>query len=588
MDRLIVVDLGGQYAHLIANRLRRLGFLADISQDILVDAGSADVKGIILSGGPSSVYEDGVPDIPEKIFELGKPILGLCYGHQLIAHKLGGKVNPGETKEYGLANIATKPSALFSGLDSDQVVWMSHGDTIGVLPLNFRIIASSEDCVTAAMENTDKKIYGLQFHPEVNHTENGMKILENFGNICNCKKEWDSENYFNQISEQIRIHAKDRKIFLLVSGGVDSVVLFTLLNKVLGKHRVFGMHVDNGLMRLDESRNVITELTNNGFDNLELIDARSLFHAALKGVVDPEEKREIIGSLFIDVISVKSDAILSSDEWLVAQGTIYPDTIETQGTENAALIKTHHNRVPKMQELIDQGKVIEPLSHLYKDEVRLLGKKIGMHPDIIGRHPFPGPGLGVRILCNDQSEPDLSSLNDSLRKIEASAFVIPIKSVGVQGDNRTYRHPALVPFSKDWDKLEKLSTKITNNIQEINRVVMIVKQMKCAFRLLKRTITEDRIQLLQQADSLVTQIITRAGYYDKIWQMPVVLAPLSIQGGETIILRPVDSQEAMTANFSKLPLALVNKLGEELLKIEGVDAVFYDITNKPPGTIEWE
>ena len=400
MDKILVIDLGGQYAHLIASRLRRLGVLADISTPESIDDDIAEdsIKGIIFSGGPQSVYENSSPTISVKILDCGKPILGICYGHQLIAHKLDGKVSKGEVKEYGLTKISLKKNVLFQGLDNKQIVWMSHGDSVSKVPSGFDVIASSNDCIVAAMSDIDRNIYGVQFHPEVTHTVNGITILENFAfKICGCKKEWNPHGYLDDISRNILQLSTGKKVFLLVSGGVDSVVLFTLLNNVLGKDSVLGLHIDTGLMRFNESSEVEKAMHQLGYDNLRDIDATKQYMDALHDTVNPEAKRKIIGDLFIDIISQYSDDILSSDTWIVCQGTIYPDTIESKGTKNSDLIKTHHNRVPKMQVLISQGKVIEPFSHLYKDEVRIIGRMLGLPDSIVDRHPFPGPGLGVRI-----------------------------------------------------------------------------------------------------------------------------------------------------------------------------------------------
>jgi len=597
MDKILVVDLGGQYAHLIANRFRRFGVLADISTPESIDDDIKDnsIKGIIFSGGPQSVYEEGSPTVSLEVINCGLPILGICYGEQLLAYKLGGKVKPGTVKEYGLTEISLKENILFHGMDDKQIVWMSHGDSVSNIPFGFEIIASSNDCMVAAMSNDEKKIYGVQFHPEVTHTINGTKILENFAlRICGCKKDWNPKGYLEDISKSIIQLSRGRKVFLLVSGGVDSVVLFTLLNNVLGKNNVLGLHVDTGLMRYNESAEVEKALRKLGYDNLKVVDASKQYMDALLGIVSPEAKRKIIGDLFIDMLSQYSDDILSSDNWIVCQGTIYPDTIESKGTKNADLIKTHHNRVPKMQVLISQGKVIEPFSHLYKDEVRIIGRMLGLPESVVDRHPFPGPGLGVRILCND-SEMDISTLEKLQEEISVAndkAIVLPIKSVGVQGDKRTYKYPAVIELENidaiDWDSLDKESTKLTNKVHGINRAMLLIAKKDGDYSLAKKTTTHDRVKLLQKADKIVTDIIVKENLYNSIWQMPVVLVPLSINGGESIILRPVDSQEAMTARFSRIPADVIKKISNALMSIKGVDAVFYDITNKPPGTIEWE
>jgi len=305
-------------------------------------------------------------------------------------------------------------------------------------------------------------------------------------------------------------------------------------------------------------------------------------------MVNPEDKRKAIGDLFIEILAERTEELLSSGKWIIAQGTIYPDTIETKGTENADLIKTHHNRVLAMQQLIKQGKVIEPLSHLYKDEVRELGRVLGLPDSILRRHPFPGPGLAVRILCNDKEAEDVTGAERKVRAILEDSFVLPIKSVGVQGDCRTYMHPAAITSGKNWDELEKTSTDITNKVADVNRVLLLLRKKDGNLKLLKKTITRNRVELLRKADLLINDLIRKNGLYDKIWQAPVILAPLSVTGGESIILRPVDSQEAMTARFSRLPKPVLDEIANKLLGFKGIDAVFYDITNKPPGTIEWE
>jgi GMP synthase (glutamine-hydrolysing) len=589
MERILVVDFGGQYAHLIANRIRRIGVLADIvsPEELTNEIGSA--KGIILSGGPSSVYEEHAPTIALEIFSLGVPILGICYGHQLLAHELGGLVVKGVKKEYGLANITIRSSPLFTGLGDEEQVWMSHGDRVDTLPESFKTISTGKDCPVAAMENLEKKFFGVQFHPEVTHTINGMRILENFAlDICSCKKTWRPEQIFRNIQDDTRCMVGKRKVFLLVSGGVDSVVLFTLLNRAIGKEHVVGLHVDTGLMRLDESTKVVVALDKMGFDNIQVIDASEKFFSALNGIVNPEMKRKIIGEVFLDVISEVEGNILSSDNWLVAQGTIYPDIIESKGTKNADLIKTHHNRVMKMQALIADGKVIEPLSKLYKDEVRNLGKMLGLPEEIIWRHPFPGPGLAVRMLCSEGEPEDMSSVNKKLNDVRTGVFALPLNSVGVQGDSRTYRNPAVITEKLSWPELEKISTQITNSIPEVNRVILLLRQKIGELRLVEKTITKERAMLLQMADDIAISILKKEGLYDNVWQMPVVLCPISTGFGESIILRPVDSQEAMTARFSRLPSKVVDMIADKLLGLEGIDAVFYDITNKPPATIEWE
>ena len=595
-DKIIILDFGGQYTHLIARRIRQLNVYSEIVPSDTPVEELKNAKGIILSGGPFSVYYEKPPKPDKKLFELDIPVLGLCYGHQLIAFFTGGKVKSGRTKEYGIAELDIKDDKdLFSGMEKKQTVWMSHGDKVEKLPKGFEILASTSDCEIAAMGNG--KYFGLQFHPEVTHTVNGMKILENFVfKICKCEKNWTMHNFIEQKINEIKEKVNEKNVFLLVSGGVDSTVCFTLLTKALGDDRVMGLHVDNGLMRKDEVNVVKKSL--NRFKNLHIVDASEDFLNGLKDVIDPEKKREIIGNKFMEVANKSIGNLkLDPEKWVLAQGTIYPDTIETKGTEHADLIKTHHNRVKLAQELIKQGKVIEPISLLYKDEVREVGLELGLPEELVWRHPFPGPGLGVRCLCSNGEEKIENKdeiekkLNELVRKHNLTAKVLPIKSVGVQGDNRTYAHPALLTGKADWRLLEKVSTEITNKIKDINRVVYLINPkelMGCDFSLIKASITKERLSLLRECDEIAMNALKERHLYDDVWQMPTVLIPLTLCGaGESIVLRPVSSKEAMTASFSKLPIDAVEDIAEKIVK-QGIDTVMYDVTNKPPGTIEWE
>ncbi len=600
MDKILVLDFGGQYCHLIANRIRRLGVLAEIVEPDSDFKDLNGVKGLVLSGGPASVYDKNAPNWNKKILELGLPMLGICYGHQLLMQELGGKVEKGEKMEYGTAELTiihhhplTKP--LTEGLHETEQAWMSHGDLVTRLPQGFEAIGKTENCRFAFVADLGKKIVGLQFHPEVQHTPNGTRLLQNFLALCNCKKEWGAETYLEEKRKQIKKQVGNKKVFLLASGGVDSTVCFAMLNSVLGKEKVRALHVDTGFMRRNESQNVKKALEKSGFDNVRIADASDYFFEQVKGITDPEEKRKRIGNAFIEAQKKELKRLkLNSKEWLLGQGTIYPDTIESGKTKNAQVIKTHHNRVPIITEMIRKGKIIEPLDGLYKDEVRKLGEKLGLPRELVWRHPFPGPGLAIRILCSNgktsQSEiKKLSVQADSIaQSFSLQAFVLPVQSVGVQGDGRTFRHPAVLIGEADWKKLEAVSTKLTNELPGINRVLWFVDGKK-DFQLQSSTLTPERVRLLQEADEIVFQETNKAGLWKKIWQFPVVLIPIGEKNGkESVVLRPVYSRDAMTVQFADLPQAFVQKLAQKLLKITGIDNVFFDITNKPPGTIEWE
>ncbi len=576
-----------------------------------------DMKGLILSGSPRSVNTPDALLADPEIFELGIPVLGICYGHQLVNKMLGGKVSPGKTKEYGKTKLfIDRLEGIFKDIDkplpatSYQLpalsVWMSHWDEVTDMPVDFEVLAHTDINEFAAVGNLEKNIYGIQFHPEVTHTEQGMKILENFVNLTNAKKTWSTKNYLEQITEEI-LRATSKQVFMLVSGGVDSMVAFTLLNKVLGPENVYGLLIDTGFMRKGEVEEVSKALDKLGFHNLQVVDASKTFYKALENISDPEEKRAIIGRTFVEVqakafkdLSLLSPYKLQATSYLLAQGTIYPDTIESGGTKNADKIKTHHNRVPEIQTMIDQGLVIEPLKELYKDEVRELGEMLGLPHELVNRHPFPGPGLAIRILCSSPSPAkekgsgeEVLEISSFLKSYSLIGQILPIRSVGVQGDARTYRHPlALSPLAgKSWkdfwnlEKLQALSTELTNRFGSINRVIFNISSLPPTSYLLapNSSLTPDRISLLQEADKIVMDEINSFDQEEKtIWQCPTVLLP-----DNALVLRPISSIDAMTASFVLLPEKNLENILRKL-EVLNPSAVFYDLTNKPPATIEWE
>jgi len=595
-NKIIVLDFGGQYTHLLARRVRDLKVYSEIMAPTVSSEELKQAKGIILSGGPQSVYGEKAIAFNPEIFDLGVPILGLCYGQQLIAHEMGGKVEQGKVKEYGSAKLEAKKGNLFSGLPSGFTVWMSHGDKVAGLPQGFEKNASTSDCEYAAIANAEKKIYGLQFHPEVTHTEHGLKILSNFVfDVCNAKENWTMENYLEQKIKEIKEEAKDKNVFLLLSGGVDSSVCLALLDKALGHERIHALHVDTGFMRKKESETVKKELEELGIKEVHLVDASEKFFGKLKGIFDPEEKRKIIGKLFMDIaLEELNNLNFETDTWLIGQGTIYPDTIETGGTKHAKKIKTHHNRVPIIMQMMEEGKIIEPLNQLYKDEVRVLGKLLGLPKNLVSRHPFPGPGLAIRMLCSNGKEDVDEQLEKQVNeKISGSVFtakVLPVKAVGVQGDNRTYSNAVVLEGKFDYKELEEVSTTITNVFSLVNRVVYLLEPEKIEkIELEKAFLTRDRAKKLQEADSIAMKTIDEKGLMEEVWQFPVVLLPLNVNSkGEGIVLRPVYSKEAMTAKFAKLSESILQEMIGKILKIKGIGAVMLDVTHKPPATIEWE
>jgi len=459
------------------------------------------------------------------------------------------------------------------------------------------------------MEDGAGRRYGVQFHPEVTHTACGMAILENFVDLCGCERTWTMARYMRSAMEQIAAHTAGRKVFLFVSGGVDSTVSFLLLNRALGEDRVMGLHIDNGFMRRGETALVQRLMRESGFRNLHVVDASTDFLNRVAGIADPEEKRRLIGAEFLTVRDrVLADLHLDPDEWLLGQGTLYTDTIESGGTQHADVIKTHHNRVDVIARLLAQGKVIEPLAQLYKDEVRELGEQLGLPDHLVWRHPFPGPGLAVRALCShgpggetESRTPGQAEDGGRLEHIGRTAAdvahrwglelsVLPLRSVGVQGDSRTYAHPAVVAGELDWDRLEQVSTELTNAIDEINRVVYLLAPAHLpSLRLHRAYLTRSRLDLLRAADALVMEALEEFSLMRQVTQMPTVLLPLTATGpGEVIVLRPVSTDDFMTARFCRLPFAFLHAIRERLMGLDGVDAVLYDITHKPPATVEWE
>lgn len=595
LDTIAVLDFGGQYAHLIANRIRRLGVFTEIHSPKASVNELSHVKGIVFSGGPASVYSSDAPEFNDDILKLAVPKLGICYGHQLMASKLGGKVEPGKVKEYGVSNLqVVKPSsALLQGLPASSPMWMSHGDMVSELPEGYEIIASTKDCKVAAVENAAKKLYGIQFHPEVTHSKFGMRLLENFTRICGAQSSWNMKSYLPLITEKIQREVGNRKVFLLVSGGVDSTVAFVLLNRILGSGNVLGLHIDNGMMRLGESASILEFLNAGGMKNLRVNDASDFFLAELEGVTAPEEKRKRIGAAFLKVKDREMAALnLDPAEWMIAQGTIYPDTIESGGTKNADLIKTHHNRVKEVLDLMQEGRLLEPLADLYKDEVRALGEELGIPHHLVWRHPFPGPGLGVRLLCSsgEHALPGKASVPGLEEYLEANKLegeLLPIQSVGVQGDGRTYAQPFLITTELGFGECEKFGTELANRFGKVNRVIWQVGTAGGSPELVAQYATRENFDTLRKFDHLCTGFLRENGLYDSIWQMPVVLLPLRVQGKPCIVMRPVNSSEAMTANFAQIDQTLLKKLWQTFAAA-GAGALYYDVTHKPPGTIEWE
>ena len=599
-DFIAIIDFGGQYAHLIAKRVRHLGVYARVFAPLAPVAELAAAKGIILSGGPESVIGEAAVPFNEEILTLTQPLLGLCYGHQLLAHLSGGRVDLLDHGEYGKTPLRLKSGAdspLLRGVAAETEVWMSHGDTVMEPPPGFEVLASTPSCPVAAMGHRERPRFGLQFHPEVTDTPYGEAMLANFADLTGAAKGWNMEAFVAESVAECRAQVGDRNVLLFLSGGVDSTVAFALLTRALGTERVRGLLIDNAFLRKDEARGVLERYAALGWGHVEFLDASAQFLDAVRELTDPQQKRQAVGETFLrvreDWLAAQS---LDPEQWLLGQGTLYPDIIESGGSHHAEVIKSHHNRVERIEEMLAAGQVVEPLKELYKDEVRALGEALGLPAAIVWRHPFPGPGLSINVLCANGGEtfPEAGEAAGALKGLLAgtpfTGALLPVRSVGVQGDSRTYTPPAAIAGPRDWALLEATSTRITNTLRGVNRVVTLLAPETMPELTPRRAFcTAGRLALLREADHLATTALEAADLMGDIVQLLVILLPLSAGGaGDCLVLRPVVSEDVMTARFAQLPWELLDDLTPRLMALPGIHAVFYDVTHKPPATFGWE
>jgi GMP synthase (glutamine-hydrolysing) len=616
-QQVAILDAGAQYGKVIDRRVRELAVESILLPMDTPASELAQYRAVIISGGPESVYGEHAPKYDPALFSLKVPILGICYGMQLMNYAAGGTVERKSMREDGPSVITVEADcALFSGLEPQQHVLLTHGDSVDTVATGYRVVGMSGELVTA-IENTELQRYGVQFHPEVDLTTNGSAILKNFlYNIAGFAGSYTMDDRQAKAIAHIREKVGESHALVLVSGGVDSTVAAALVTKALGKEKVHALHVDTGFMRHNESAGVKVALEKFGL-NLRVFDATQIFLTAtttingqetlpLNQCTEPEHKRKIIGDTYIRVAEqALSEMDIPRDDIFLVQGSLRPDLIESASThisKTANVIKTHHNDTQLVRDLREKGRIIEPLADYHKDEVRELGAQLGLPEEIVWRQPFPGPGLAIRILCADEPyiTDDYSSVVSQLSHFsneKYSVSLLPVRTVGVQGDGRTYSYLAGISGEANWEELEQLARTIPKHVHKVNRVAYIFgkKITETLSEITPTHVTLETLDQLRHADQIVNEILLKYDLIRSLSQVPVVLFPVTFgqAGARGIAIRTFITNDFMTGVPAlpgrEMPVEALNEMVERVLtEVPGITRVAYDLTSKPPGTTEWE
>jgi GMP synthase (glutamine-hydrolysing) len=616
IEQIAILDCGGQYTKVIDRKVRELAVKSDIFPIGVAVETLRHYQGIILSGGPGSVWVDNPIKYDERLFNLGIPILGICYGMQLINRHFGGEVLPGVKTEYGEMTIDVNPDCrLFSGLGTRQTVLMSHGDSVTKLAPGFAVVAKSAD-VFVVIADEKRKIYGVQFHPEVDLTVNGKQMLGNFlFKICGLSGNYVLGDRIQTALDKIREKVKDEKILVLVSGGVDSAVSAALLVKALNPDNVYAIHIDHGLMRKNESDVVCANLKEQGLKNLIRENAAETFFntpveingqlvGPLTKVTDPETKRQIIGDIFIQVTRKAAESLnLDFEKTFWAQGTLRPDLIESGNPDvsgYAHKIKTHHNDVDMVRRAREKGLVVETNWDWHKDEVRQVARTLGIKESIAARQPFPGPGLAIRLICNDNASKITADQAAQFKQVMAElnagyqGTVLPLKSVGVQGDCRSYRYLSVIwgdGLALDWEKIYHIGKRLPNQVNFVNRVAYCLnkQQPEGPLQTYEMYLNQDNVALLRELDDIVVQNLN----VPPISQVFAVLLPVGVTKRFSVAIRTFITNDFMTGRPATIGKDLARERVVKVVELiesqfPQVDLILYDVTSKPPATVEWQ